>query len=135
MDRLKSCHHVLTYVGLGNLNDDGWPMEGAFLKTDWSANWLEYFPEPKDNQVAKARRGMSTNLTLGKNGCLAELNVGESCRRVKDNTEDSIFYERDPQPGNLSHCEARGMPPNDTERQYAVAAELAESVVDVHSTV
>ena len=53
MDRLKSCHHVLTYVGLGNLNDDGWPMEGAFLKTDWSANWLEYFPDHLGKSVGE----------------------------------------------------------------------------------
>ena len=135
MDKVGSEHHVVTYVGGQNIGDDGRPMEAAFLKTDLSVNWLEYFDPPKSNQVDRARRDMSRNLHLGSTGCLAELNVGESRRQVKETTDVTICFEKDPQPGNPSHCEARGMPIGEgSELRFAVAAALAESVLDTHPT-
>lgn len=134
MDCLEAAHHVLTYVG-GSKLDNGVPLEGAFMKTDWSSSWLEHFDPPKSMQVDKARDEMSRNINLGSTGCLAELNVGDSCRRVKESTGQTIFYERVPKEGYLSHCETRGMPsPSETERQFEVAAALAESVLETYPT-
>ena len=132
MDCLEAAHHVLTYVG-GSRLEDGVPLEGAFMKTDWSSSWLEHFEPPKPTQVDKARDEMSRNINLGPAGRLAELNVGESCRRVKEGTDLTICYKRVPEEGYLSHCETRGMP-NEAERQFEVAAVLVESVLETYPT-
>ena len=135
MGCLKAVDNVLTYVGGSRVDrGSGRPLEGAFMKIDWSSSWLEYFDPPKSAQVDKAREELSANLELGSTGCLAELNVGESCKRVKETTGVTICYEMKPRQGYLSHCETIGMPnETETELQFAVAAALAESVRGTYS--
>jgi hypothetical protein len=126
MDTLGSHHNVVTYVGRSNLNEDDMPMEAAFLKPDLSVNWLEYYSPPKVNQVNRARDDMANGIRLGTTGRLAELNVGESCNRVKVNTGEIILFKKDGRPANPSHCEVKGIPPDAaTERQSTVAVSLA----------
>ena len=139
-DFLKSEHHIVKYVGLDKMNDNQ-PSDGAFMEVDWSSNWLEYYGPPKTKQVNSARSEMSGRLKLGKRGSLVELNVGTAIGKVLSETGEQICVERDPlpehdsTPSSPSHCEARGMPPDDTQRQCEVAAVLAESYLEVHPAV
>ena len=53
-----------------------------------SVNWLEYFVGAKDSQIDQARNAIP--LTLSPNGVLAELNVGETTREVRDYVAPAI---------------------------------------------
>ena len=126
--------NLAKYAGLSKMDGDK-PLDCLFMEIDWSSNWLEYYNPPKSNQISRVRVDMSSGIRLGPRGKLVELNVGMAIESVFALTGKQLYVETDERTDNLSHCETRGMPPDETPQQCEVAAVLAESCQAVYPAV
>ena len=88
---VPSDDHIVRYVGPSMIRENGTVIGNGFClrkerkeETGVSVNWLEAFDGDKLFQIANVRRAIKKNLTVNKNGRLAELNVGEVRQKVHE---------------------------------------------------
>ena len=105
-----------------------------------SVNWLECFGDrTKVEQLDEVRRLLRFRLTMSKNGCLAELNVGFTKKRLSDEL-DSLCFINKPLPAtndcedDPSHSEIMGLPPKNSDRALILGEMIAECVEITHPT-
>jgi hypothetical protein len=136
--------HVLRYmrprhVDGGVVNGEGFltrPGEDAP-----SVNWLEWFDQPIENQVAGVRR--LARLTYAKTGLLARINVGQTIRYVRENAPGglALSFAHDPldtnrtHPADPSHCLIRGVPVLDTPEAALVKDLIADCILQLFPAV
>jgi hypothetical protein len=130
--------HVLRYVSPRHV--DGDVVDGeAFLarprESAPSANWLEWFDPPIENQLAGVRS--VARLTYAKTGRLARLNVGQTRQYVRENDPNGLMlsFVHDPlgvegtHPADPSHTLIKGIPVQDTPEAALVKDLIAGCVL------
>lgn len=114
---LPSTDHALryikpTHIDNGVINGQGFlPRSGENAP---SANWMEWFDPPPDNQVASIRR--ISRIKYARTGYLVALNVGQTLKFVRDNSTIPAaikfmhmpLVETNGLPADPSHCEIQG---------------------------
>ena len=134
--------HVVRYVKPTSRHEDG-SIDGSAFRlrsgdNGLSVNWLEYFSDlTKAQQLDEVRR--LSRLTMRRNGCLAELSVGETkqyCRElaalrfVHKPLAAENGYEAD-----LSHSEIIGLPQGDSPQAALIGDLIAECIQAIHPTI
>lgn len=131
---LRDEHHVVRYVKPTLVRDDGSVDGSAFRlrsgEDGLSVNWLEHYANHvRSEQLEEVRR--LSRITMRRRGVLAELNVGMTKRKTRE--EARLRFEHRPLsqerdfPADPSHCEVRGLP--DGESQAALVGDLIADCV------
>lgn len=137
---LPDADHVMRYARFIDLLDDGTLNCSAFqlrkAESGLSVNWLECFGDKtKSQQLDEVRRLI--RLTMKRSGRLAELNVGQTRKKVDRLLDELRFihmpldadenFEADP-----SHSEIVGLPPKDSPEADMIGDLIATCVIEVH---
>lgn len=137
---LPDADHVVRYARFIDLLDDGTLNCSAFqlrkAESGLSVNWLECFGDKtKSQQLDEVRRLI--RLTMKRSGRLAELNVGQTRKKVDRLLDELRFihmpldadenFEADP-----SHSEIVGLPPKDSPEADMIGDLIATCVIEVH---
>lgn len=139
-DPVPDADHVVRYVKPRSF-EDGVIDAGGFELGEGhkgiSVNWLECFDGDKQAQLAEVRR--LKRLTWRRNGCLAELNVGQTRWYLSKEIPDILILEDpldpDPQEGyeaDPSHSLICGVPHDPPERRQAIQDMIAECVINTY---
>ena len=137
---LPDADHVVRYARFIDLLDEGTLNCSAFqlrkAESGLSVNWLECFGDKtKSQQLDEVRRLI--RLTMKRSGRLAELNVGQTRKKVDRLLDELRFihmpldadenFEADP-----SHSEIVGLPPKDSPEADMIGDLIATCVIEVH---
>lgn len=116
------------------IEDDGQILAAAFLPrpTDayLSVNWLEWLQCPdRSSEITEVRKRYAANFTMKKKDKIALLNVGVTCSKVEDESEDHrcLNATHEPEPNDDSHSGFWGYTYNDT----MIAELILLAVLDV----
>ena len=142
-DHLPDGDHVVRYAKPMAVRTDG-GVDGSVFRlregeTGLSVHWLERFRDLiKPRQLKEIRR--LVRLELRPNGCLAELNVGDTKRHISRQLSSLRIVHRplgadgefaaDP-----THSEIEGLPPGDSEQAALIGDMIAECVQRTHPAV
>ena len=141
---IPSEDHVLRYVRpsdildleIGLLNCTAFQLKPNELGL--SVNWLEYSGVgDKQRQLDDVRSLIQLN--MGRNGRLAELNVGFTLEYVGDSLPELRFVHSpspaaDGRPPDPSHSEIRSLPPIDSPESELIGDMIAQCVAELHPT-
>ena len=104
-----------------------------------SVNWLEYFQgRDKSGQLEEVRNHIQRK--LGRNGRLAELNVGFTLEYIGHRLADLRFVHspsppRGQYPADPSHSDILGLPPLESPESELIGDLIAEWVAELHPTI
>ena len=142
---LPNDDHVVRYARFTDFLDleDGILNCSAFqLRSDepgLSVNWLEYFQgRDKTGQLEEVRKHIQRK--LGRNGRLAELNVGFTLGYIGQRLADFRFVHspsppRGQYPADPSHSDILGLPPLESPESELIGDLIAECVTELHPTI
>jgi hypothetical protein len=142
-DDLPDDDHIVRYVKPTSIREDG-AVDGSEFRlrpnrpddTGVSVQWLEFYRDlTKSDQLAKVRSAIQ--LTLGKKGRFAELNIGAVKRHVSEELEAlrivhwpldaTARFSDDP-----SHAEITGLPPGDSDQAALIGDMIAQCILQTH---
>ncbi len=142
---LHNDDHVVRYARFTDFLDleDGVLNCSAFqLRPDeqgLSVNWLECFQgRDKLGQLEEVRNHIQRQ--LGRNGRLAELNVGFTLEHVSDSVPDIRFVHspsppKGQYPADPSHSDIVGLPLLESPESELIGDLIAECVIELHPTI
>ena len=139
---LDDSDNVVRYVKPNSVLSNGRASGNAFRlrpqEVGLSVNWIEYFATAsKHEQVDKVR--VLSRMTMSKNGCLAELNVGNTRVRTRDACDSR--FRRHPLPAegghpeDPSHCEVTGLPAYGSSQAAVIGDLIADTVTETYPAV
>ena len=142
-NNLPADDHVVRYVKPTSVRSDGKPAGSAFCPrpddTGLSVNWIECFRDcSKEQQIAEVRRLFRLKMRV--RGRLAELNVGQTRRHLRDELDSLRFVHRPlvaegPYEADPSHSEITGLPGADSPEAELIGDMIAESISAVYPAV
>ena len=126
---------VVRYAKPSLINDDRISGAVFVLRSEdegLSVNWLDFFEKcNKEQQLDKVRE--SSQMSMNKNGRLAELNVGITKKHLAGELE-SIYFKHKPCDDDPSHSEVFGLPSGDTPEAELIGDMIAQTVTAVYPT-
>ena len=132
-DNIPPNHHVARYC-YGKGIDDGQIIGAAFLPRPThaylSVNWLEYLECPdRPSEINEVRKRYATRFNLNKKDKIALLNVGATCLKVAEKSEDHrcLNATHEPEPTDDSHSGLWGFCYDD----MVIAELILSTVLDV----
>lgn len=132
--------NVVRYVGATNIGENGYALGGAFRlragEDRLSVNWLECFSGmSKLEQLSEIRK--LSRLDMGRNGRLAELNVGSTKEHIHHKLP-LIRFVKSPLPAtencvaDPSHADIIGPPTMSSPQSALIGDMIAECVNGLH---
>ena len=126
---------VVRYAKPSLINDDRISGAVFVLRSEdegLSVNWLDFFENcNKEKQLDKVKE--SSQMSMNKNGRLAELNVGITKKHLVGELE-SINFKHKPCDDDPSHSEVFGLPSGDTPEAELIGDMIAQTVTAVYPT-